>query len=52
MGECVQIDITHKEVDMSIFALIALIILSPFMASSLLPVLRDEKDENDEKLVR
>ena len=38
---------------MPVLALITLVFLSPFMAISLLPALRDEADENeDEDIVR
>ena len=43
---------TKKEVDMSILAVVTLVLVSPFMAISLLPALRHKEDEDDDTIVR
>jgi len=37
---------------MSVFALVIIILVSPFMAISLLPALRNRDEEEEEKIVR
>jgi ABC-type sulfate transport system permease subunit len=45
--------LNQKEVDMPALALITLVLVSPFMAISLLPTLRNrDEDEDEETIVR
>jgi len=41
-----------KEVDMSTLVVITLVLVSPFMAISLLPTLRREESDEEENIVR